>query len=420
MRPSPAWWRGAVWLAWLWCVAAPGRLGAVSEIDNQEHATLERSRVQLNRTVRDLVREQLALREAKGETESLLDELERLDRSLSDKERKQAELLTRQEETLKQLPEVEERIATNRKKLVVQRRRLAQHLRLMYELGNQGPLKTVFAHQESSHGQQGMLYYGRLIQARNQEFVDFRIAIARMRNDLAKSRELAETLALLSADLTKEQKQLQEERLKRARFLEQARSEEKQHQRKVEELTRAKIQLSAFLERLSGYLDGESPLAPETSPDEPPDDPPAGEGPQSPKAAKPPAKGPPSATAAIRSRRGQLSPPVPGRSEKRPPGLFFKVAAHTPIAAIHAGQVVYADWFRGYGLLLIIKHDEHVYSLYGHNNKLLVAQGDLVKGQEVIAQSGDSGALDGVPGLYFEIRIQGKTVNPTGWLADQG
>ncbi|MBF0181660.1 MAG: peptidoglycan DD-metalloendopeptidase family protein [Magnetococcales bacterium] len=400
---------------------APATLPAVSEIDNQEHATLERSRVQLNRTVRELVREQLALRTASGEAASLLDELEKLDRSLLEGERRQAELMQRQMEALRNLPEVEARVDAHRKKMAGQRRRLAQHLRLMYELGSQGPLKALLSGDSSAASRQGVHYYARYIQARNQEFLEFRLAAARLRNDLAKSRELADTLAALNADLTKEQQQLQEERLQRARFLEKARSEEKSHQRKVEELTQAKNQLTTFLEKLSGYLDEEpfrttEEKPAETTPEKPVET-----------VVKKPAETvvkKPAATAsvevAIRSRRGQIQPPVSGEWEKRPPGIFFRIAAKTPIAAIHGGQVVYADWFRGYGLLVILKHDEHVYSLYGHNNKLLVAQGDPVKARDIIAESGDSGALDGVPGLYFEIRIQGRSVNPGDWLMDRG
>ncbi|MBF0296151.1 MAG: peptidoglycan DD-metalloendopeptidase family protein [Magnetococcales bacterium] len=408
---------------------APATLPAVSEIDNQEHATLERSRVQLNRTVRELVREQSALRAASGEAASLLDELEKLDRSLLEGERRQAELMQRQMEALRNLPEVEARVEAHRKKMAGQRRRLAQHLRLMYELGSQGPLKALLSGDNSATSRQGVHYYARYIQARNQEFLEFRLAAARLRNDLAKSRELAETLAALNADLTREQQQLHEERLQRARFLEKARSEEKFHQLKVEELIQAKNQLTDFLEKLSGYLDEEPVKTTEEKPVEEVAKKPVEEVAKKPVEAV--AKKPVEAVreksvttaraeSSIRSRRGQIQPPVSGEWEKRPPGIFFRTTAKTPIAAIHGGQVVYADWFRGYGLLVILKHDEHVYSLYGHNNKLLVAQGDPVKARDIIAESGDSGALDGVPGLYFEIRIQGRSVNPGDWLMDRG
>ncbi|MBF0270910.1 MAG: peptidoglycan DD-metalloendopeptidase family protein [Magnetococcales bacterium] len=376
----------------------PSLLPAASEIDNQEHVTLERGRLQLNRTVRELVREQQALGQAKGETLSLLEELEQLDRSLSDGERRQSELLARQGEALRLQPELEARIRTNREQLVKQRQRLARHLRLMYVLGEQGLARTILSQKSLAMGRRGMLYYSRLIKARNQEFIDFRIATARLRNDIDKSKELAATLDGLTANLTEEQKIRQIERAKRAELLRRAKDEEQLHQRKVEELTQAKTHLAAFLEKLSGYFDLD-----------PGDDASAGE------------HGDDDASGGrIQSRRGQLPNPVRGKWEKRPPGLFYRVASNTPVTAIHGGEVVYADWFRGYGLLLILKHGDQVYSLYGHNHRILVAQGDRVKAGETIAESGDTGALDGVPGLYFEMRVQGKTINPAGWLAGTG
>ncbi|MBF0215256.1 MAG: hypothetical protein HQM00_17140, partial [Magnetococcales bacterium] len=310
-----------------------GLAEGASEIDNQEHVTLERGRMQLNRTVRELVREQQALGQAKGETLTLLGELEQLDRSLSEGERRQAELLSRQGEALRLQPELEARIRTNREQLTKQRERLARHLRLMYMLGERGFARTVFSQKSMDMGRRGVLYYSRLVKARNQEFIDFRIATARLRNDMAKSKELAETLDSLTANLTEEQKIRQLERARRADLLKRAREEEQLHQRKVVELTQAKTHLAAFLERLSGYLDLDPGDDTGTA---------GGSGEEDASGAR------------IRERRGQLPNPVPGKWEKRPPGLFYRVAANTPVMAIHAGEVVYADWFRGYGLLLIL------------------------------------------------------------------
>lgn len=451
-------------LVWC-CLFIPLTLWAANEGGNQEHITLERGRMQLNRTVRDLVREQLALNQAQGEAQSWLTELETLDRSLTDGERRYAELVMRQHEAQRFLPELESRINGNRKELAKQRRRLAKHLRLMYGLGSQGAIKMFFSQENAALGRKSMLYHARLIKARNQDFQEFRIATARLRNDMAKSLELTATLATLNANLTEEQKIRQEERLKRAQFLERARVEEQQHQRKVEELSKAKLQLTTFLEKLSGVVDqdfgatdaasnelfvlpdalpqppdvpasrpvkpSESSVALPVASDETPppsDDTTAPSYEPSPhqamtqavnpvKMPQPAGQGGAGSGSDIMARRGQLRPPVKGQVEKRPPGIFYKIIPKTQVTAIYTGQVVYADWFRGYGLLLILKHGDQVYSLYGHNSKILVAQGDWVQERQSIAESGDTGTLDGVPGLYFEIRIKGKTASPVTWLA---
>jgi septal ring factor EnvC (AmiA/AmiB activator) len=78
--------------------------------------------------------------------------------------------------------------------------------------------------------------------------------------------------------------------------------------------------------------------------------------------------------------------------------------------------VVYADWLRGQGLLLIIDHGEGYLSLYGHNRSLLRSVGDQVNPGDVIARIGNTGGLD-KPALYFEIREAGSPVDPGLWLS---
>ena len=82
--------------------------------------------------------------------------------------------------------------------------------------------------------------------------------------------------------------------------------------------------------------------------------------------------------------------------------------------AIFDGRVLFADYLKGYGLLLIIDHGEEHISLYGHNRVLLKDVGDRVSSAEVIAKTGVSGGLQS-PGLYFEIRHNATPVNPALW-----
>ena len=81
------------------------------------------------------------------------------------------------------------------------------------------------------------------------------------------------------------------------------------------------------------------------------------------------------------------------------------------IRAIHSGKVVYADYFQGYGNLLIIDHGMNYYSLYGHCADFLVTRGDFVRVDQPIAGVGDTGSLNGVC-LYLEIRHQTKPLDP--------
>ena len=87
----------------------------------------------------------------------------------------------------------------------------------------------------------------------------------------------------------------------------------------------------------------------------------------------------------------------------------------SPVVAAAAGKVVYAgSGLRGYGLLLILKHDEHFLSAYAHNNLLVVDEGDSVRAEQVIAHMGSTGAE--TVRLHFEIRLDGKPVDPLMYL----
>ncbi|MBK9675612.1 MAG: peptidoglycan DD-metalloendopeptidase family protein [Betaproteobacteria bacterium] len=83
--------------------------------------------------------------------------------------------------------------------------------------------------------------------------------------------------------------------------------------------------------------------------------------------------------------------------------------------SIAAGQVVYADWLRGFGNLLIVDHGDGYMSLYGNNDALLAVVGATVREGEAIAQAGASGG-SAEPGVYFEIRHQGAAVDPATWI----
>ena len=95
-------------------------------------------------------------------------------------------------------------------------------------------------------------------------------------------------------------------------------------------------------------------------------------------------------------------------------GMLIGASAGEAVHSIHRGRVAYADWLRGFGLLLIIEHEDGFMSLYGHNETLTRETGDWVESGEVVATVGDSGG-NPHPALYFEIRRAGRPVNPWRW-----
>jgi septal ring factor EnvC (AmiA/AmiB activator) len=96
-------------------------------------------------------------------------------------------------------------------------------------------------------------------------------------------------------------------------------------------------------------------------------------------------------------------------------GLFIRAAQGTAVKAIAAGQVVFAEWLRGFGNLIIVDHGDGYMSLYSNNESLYKQVGERVQPGDTIAAVGNSG---GQPdsGLYFELRHQSRPVNPLDWV----
>jgi len=130
-------------------------------------------------------------------------------------------------------------------------------------------------------------------------------------------------------------------------------------------------------------------------------------------------------------RRGRLAWPIEGKlisgygREKHPTfntytfnkGIGIGAPLGSDFRSVEAGEVLYADQFKGYGNLLIVSHGDSYYSLYAHAAELLVQVGEKVKRAQVVGKIGEGGSFNG-PALYFEIRHHGKPENPLEWLAN--
>ena len=132
----------------------------------------------------------------------------------------------------------------------------------------------------------------------------------------------------------------------------------------------------------------------------------------------------------IAKSKGKLSLPVKGKllntfgskragQNLRWDGLTIAAKAGTPVKAIHHGRVVFADYLRGQGLLLILDHGNGYLSLYGHNRALIAELGEWVNTGDVISQVGNTGGRN-TEALYFEIRSNGKPQDPLRWCKRRG
>ena len=247
-------------------------------------------------------------------------------------------------------------------------------------------------------------------------------AIRALRGNLEKLKSLGEEaavkaaeLAAISAEQITQRKRLEDEKRKHAAVLARLSRDIQRQRQEVGAMQRNESRLTTLIEQLARIVARPAP-------------PPA-------KSATPrqrnervpePNTAAGVVTGAFSRLRGQLALPVRGElagrfgSPRSDGGLTWKgllLAAKPgePVRAVAAGRVVYADWLRGFGNLLIIDHGEGYMSLYGYNETLLKRVGDDIGGGDTVATVGNSGG-SGESGLYFELRHQGKPFDPMAWI----
>ena len=112
--------------------------------------------------------------------------------------------------------------------------------------------------------------------------------------------------------------------------------------------------------------------------------------------------------------KGRLPWPIEGRARAWQGGLLIDTGAHDKVRAVANGRVAYADWLRGFGMLVVVDHGDGWITLYGNNESLLVRVGDWVTPGQVIANAGTAAA--GFDGAYFALRHDGQPMDPRAWL----
>ncbi len=127
----------------------------------------------------------------------------------------------------------------------------------------------------------------------------------------------------------------------------------------------------------------------------------------------------------LERQRGKLPWPVKGKvlhsygtkqsGQVNWKGIVISTGYEQPVKAVYSGTVVFADYLRGYGMVILLDHGKGDMTLYGYNQTLLKTEGNKVKAGETIALAGDTGGQS-QPSLYFEVRRNSKTQNPKQWL----
>lgn len=307
------------------------------------------------------------------------------------------------------LRKLDEEQRDRKRRLAIQRAELARQVRAYYALGGVEELKIMLGTQDPAALSRSLHYARYLHRARSALIADITHQVAALEENKRVTAQRTERYSALKREAAQHQMSLEQARAQRGQVLARIGLDIQTKEQRLTQLIEDQKRLQTLIERLKAR--------PRPTPR-----PPVGRG-------TPPLRPtlPPDRHSAFGKLAGALPWPVAGpvvarygASRKlgtsRWQGILIGAPEGKEVRAIYTGEVVFADWMRGYGHLLIIDHDDGYMSLYGYNQTLNKSVGDKVVAGDVIALVGNSGGQE-QSGLYFELRRQGQPINPTGWLA---
>lgn len=339
------------------------------------------------------------------------DALKKSERGISDMNRGLRQLAQQQGELTNRLQQLRQDTRATRSDIAEQQKRLAELLRQRYIHGDTDAVKLMLNGENPGEAARNLEYYGYIGRTRNQLIHAYQASLARLQDLEARTREKQASLEQVKQDRVTQKKTLEQEKNVRQQVLYKLSSQIRQQRNEIRTLERDEKRLSQLIERLARLAAARKAVKP------PP--------------AKPGEKVERVADASLAGLdfarlKGKLALPVAGEllhrfGQERPgggpvwKGLFIRARQGQEVRAVGSGKVAFADWLRGFGNLLIIDHGEGYLSLYSNNESLYKQPGDSVRAGDVVATVGASGGQD-EPGLYFELRRQGKPFDPMAWV----
>lgn len=348
--------------------------------------------------------------------EDATDLLKKSEKQISDTNRSLYEISIQQKKNYTKLQELKAQSDTVESQVDLQRKMLSEQIYQQYLHGDPGYLQMIIQSENPSVVARNIQYYSYVAKARAK-------SIYQMQGNLKKieaySLETASKLKEIASLKQKEEvkrAELESQKKNRAKLIANLSSKINQQRNEIQKLMRDEKRLTDLVDRLAKFPPAPAPskrdekisskipiVRNETIPTET------------------------FVGQKFESLRGKLSLPVKGDVINRfgSPredtglswkGLFIKSNEGNEVKSIATGRVVFADWLRGFGNLIIVDHGEGFMSLYGNNQSTLKKTGEIVRGGDVIALVGNTGGNES-NGLYFELRKLSKPFDPLAWTS---
>lgn len=360
---------------------------------------------------------------------SLRDRIQHLQRDLTDKEslrqetsdalQKTAQTIAAISSNLSKLKEEDQKTIAEYRQLQTQYQQLKDEIETQrdqigallyrqYLAGQQNYLRLALNQQNPDQIARTAYYYRQFAHARANNIQDLRLNQEKLTAFIQAGEQKRAEIAAIQAEYFVQRRTLEQEKTKQQQLLAQVSGEIAKQQQEIGKLKADEKRLADLIDEISKAATRSTP--PSTS------------------QARVNNKLPDAsiANAPFVTLKGKLNLPVRGKlvhtfggqrtgTQLTWKGLFIQSIEGSEIKAISSGKVVFADWLRGFGNLIIIDHGNNYMSLYGNNATLHKQAGDTLHGGETIATVGNSsGNLDS--GLYFELRHQGKPFDPLTWI----
>ncbi|GAW86081.1 conserved hypothetical protein [Bathymodiolus platifrons methanotrophic gill symbiont] len=343
---------------------------------------------QVQQKIKTLADNLSRLNKQKGHASS---ELKRVERQYGEISRTIQTLNTQSKQKQKRINDIQQEIQIQNGWLLTQKEQLAEQVKTAYALGRQEQLKLLFNQQDVSRSSRVMTYYQYFNQARLDKLQRINSSLQLLTTLEQEKQQEKQVLAKVVAENKLLQEQLVISKTERKQLLVKIKQDYKKNSKQLSRLKKNEKQLKRLITTLQKATQVKI-------------------------VAEAPAK-------SFTKLKGKMPWPVKGkivrsfgsqRADGKWNGVLLRAKEGTKIKAIAHGQVVFSDWFKGYGLLVIVKHDKTFMSLYAFNQSLYKEVGDWVNAGETLATLGNSGGRDKA-GLYFEIRKKNKPLNPKKW-----
>lgn len=439
-------------------LTSPAHANKITERTKQKRAA-ESERVELQEKLNALKREITQTETAKSHA---ADELSHSEKAISDANRALHELAGEQRQTAARLNRLSEQQTRLAKQVAAQQQQLAKLLREQYVAGNEDRIKLLLSGDNPNRINRELQYMGYVSQAQAKLIDSLRANMQAIETNKAEAQNAKDELDEIAQEQRDQKARLEKEKTRRASLLAQLSSKLSAQRKEAGNIERDDRRLAGLVDKLTKLIEEQRKAeaaaqekrrqeqlarmerakaaandnntarrdttirGKSTNPDAIDDD-------------EPPPKSlarnelTPVASVqdgglarAFSSLRGQLRLPVKGElvakyGSKRGDGpawkgLFIRAAEGSEVKAVAGGRVVFAEWLRGFGNLVIIDHGSEYMTIYGNNQSVLKQAGDAVKTGDIIASAGNSGGNE-QSGLYFEMRHQGRAFDPLGWIS---